>query len=177
MSHTPNNLASSPCCARYNIGGANQEHVQQYRPGAAVPCFVQPDGSYCWDVDAGQVAMLLGAAQLGADLFEAFVNSPPWHWTASGSSRWVVVVCCCGREGKRGTWRGVEQLHQSHATCLVMQQWRRHHSTSLQQPLLLPCLLCTTTTTGATSTLCAPTWTSSTSRPLQSSVQVMKRLA
>jgi hypothetical protein len=33
--------------------------------------------------------MLLMAAQLGADIFEAFVNSPPWHLTVSGSSRWV----------------------------------------------------------------------------------------
>lgn len=33
--------------------------------------------------------MLLMAEQLGADTFEAFVNSPPWFWTVSGSSRWA----------------------------------------------------------------------------------------
>jgi hypothetical protein len=36
--------------------------------------------------------MLLVAAQLGADTFEAFVNSPPWFWTVSGSSRWAHAV-------------------------------------------------------------------------------------
>jgi hypothetical protein len=34
--------------------------------------------------------MLLKAAELGADVFEAFVNSPPWHMTVSGTSRCVL---------------------------------------------------------------------------------------
>lgn len=74
---------------RYNIGGANQEHADEYRPGGAVPCFAQPDpaAGYDWGADAGQVSMLLAAVQLGADNLEAFVNSPPWFWTVSGSSR------------------------------------------------------------------------------------------
>lgn len=59
-----------------------------------MPCFAQPDPaagcSYDWGADAGQVSMLLAAVELGADTLEAFVNSPPWFWTVSGSSRWGV---------------------------------------------------------------------------------------
>lgn len=57
-----------------------------------MPCFAQPDptAGYDWNADAGQVSMLLAAVELGADTLEAFVNSPPWFWTVSGSSRWGV---------------------------------------------------------------------------------------
>jgi hypothetical protein len=55
--------------------------------------WLQHGSGVCWvcvcrDADAGQVALLLAAAQLGADTFEAFVNSPPYFWTISKSSRW-----------------------------------------------------------------------------------------
>lgn len=46
----------------------------------------------CRGADAGQVAMLLRAAELGADTFEAFTNSPPYFWTVSGSSRCAVCA-------------------------------------------------------------------------------------
>eukprot|EP00878_Enallax_costatus_P024944 GHUV01026652.1.p1 GENE.GHUV01026652.1~~GHUV01026652.1.p1 ORF type:complete len:233 (+),score=38.99 GHUV01026652.1:349-1047(+) len=72
---------------RYNIGGACQDQAHEYRTGAAVPCLRRPDGSYDWNADSSQVAMLLAAAQEGADTFEAFINSPPWFWTESGNSR------------------------------------------------------------------------------------------
>jgi hypothetical protein len=47
----------------------------------------------CRDADAAQVAVLLEAARLGADIFEAFVNSPPYFWTVSGSSRYNHSCC------------------------------------------------------------------------------------
>ncbi|KAF6256527.1 glycoside hydrolase superfamily [Scenedesmus sp. NREL 46B-D3] len=72
---------------RYNIGGANPAAAEEYRTGAAVPCLRLPNGSYDWEADAAQVAVLLEAARLGADTFEAFANSPPYFWTVSGSSR------------------------------------------------------------------------------------------
>uniref|UniRef100_A0A383WIJ3 Endo-beta-1,6-galactanase-like domain-containing protein n=1 Tax=Tetradesmus obliquus TaxID=3088 RepID=A0A383WIJ3_TETOB len=72
---------------RYNIGGADPAAAAEYRTGAAVPCLRRPDGSYDWGADAAQVAVLLEAVRLGADIVEAFVNSPPYFWTVSGSSR------------------------------------------------------------------------------------------
>jgi hypothetical protein len=42
--------------------------------------------------------MLLAAVQLGADNLEAFVNSPPWFWTVSGSSRWGIINRGLGEE-------------------------------------------------------------------------------
>lgn len=49
---TVTRFPTQPLCdcvhTRYNIGGANQEQVEDYRPGGAIPCFAKPDGGYDW---------------------------------------------------------------------------------------------------------------------------------
>ncbi len=70
---------------RYNIGGGENpahEHMEQYRE---MPGFQNSDGSWAWDSDENQRAVLLSIAQRGSDLiFEAFSNSPPYWMTQSG---------------------------------------------------------------------------------------------
>jgi hypothetical protein len=46
--------------------------------------------------------MLLRAAELGADTFEAFTNSPPYFWTVSGSSR--CAVCTLQQQLRKLQW-------------------------------------------------------------------------
>lgn len=70
---------------RYNIGGGENpthNHMEQYRD---MPGFQNSDGSWAWDNDANQRAVLLSIAERGSDLiFEAFSNSPPYWMTESG---------------------------------------------------------------------------------------------
>ncbi|CAN5269107.1 hypothetical protein BH11ACT5_BH11ACT5_25330 [soil metagenome] len=75
---------------RYNLGGsADPNPIASMRPGGAVPTFYQKDEitgvtAYDWTTDKGQRAMLEEAKARGANLFEAFVNSPPYWMTVSG---------------------------------------------------------------------------------------------
>jgi O-glycosyl hydrolase len=70
---------------RYNIGGGenpSHDHMEQYRD---MPGFQSSDGTWTWDADANQRAILLSIAERGTDLiFEAFSNSPPYWMTNSG---------------------------------------------------------------------------------------------
>ena len=70
---------------RYNIGGGenpDHEHMDQHRE---MPGFQNADGSWAWENDANQRAILLGIAERGTDvIFEAFSNSPPYWMTVSG---------------------------------------------------------------------------------------------
>lgn len=70
---------------RYNIGGGENpahDHMQQYRD---MPGFQNSDGSWAWENDANQRAILQSIAQRGTDpIFEAFSNSPPYWMTNSG---------------------------------------------------------------------------------------------
>lgn len=70
---------------RYNIGGGENpahDHMGQYRE---MPGFQNSDGSWSWDNDANQRAVLVSIAERGDDLiFEAFSNSPPYWMTESG---------------------------------------------------------------------------------------------
>jgi len=70
---------------RYNIGGGENpahDHMQQYRD---MPGFRTADGTWTWDADANQRAVLLRIAERGADVvLEAFSNSPPYWMTKSG---------------------------------------------------------------------------------------------
>ena len=72
--------------ARYNVGGSGwaTPDVDNLRPGGNVDSFQGPDGSYDWSKDAAQRWMLLAAKERGANLFEAFSNSPPYWMTISG---------------------------------------------------------------------------------------------
>ncbi|WP_438025378.1 glycoside hydrolase family 30 protein [Sorangium sp. So ce233] len=70
---------------RYNIGGGenpSHEHMEKHRE---MPGFQAADGTFTWENDANQRAVLLRIAARGKDLiFEAFSNSPPYWMTNSG---------------------------------------------------------------------------------------------
>lgn len=72
---------------RYNIGGgADLTFDTNLRPFGDVPGFKSgPNEPYDWTADKRQRAVLFAARDKGANVFEAFNNSPP-HWmTLSGS--------------------------------------------------------------------------------------------
>ncbi|MEI9937906.1 MAG: glycoside hydrolase [Pseudomonadota bacterium] len=70
---------------RYNIGGGENPthtHMGAFRD---MPGFESENGTFDWNVDANQRAVLLRLAARGTDLiFEAFSNSPPYWMTSSG---------------------------------------------------------------------------------------------
>jgi O-glycosyl hydrolase len=71
---------------RYNIGGGenpSHEHMQQYRE---MPGFQAADGSWNWNADANQRAVLQRIVERGGAsvILEAFSNSPPYWMTKSG---------------------------------------------------------------------------------------------
>ena len=75
---------------RYNIGGG--ENPLYSAPGktylefrTAVPGYLRADGTYDWNADAAQRAVLQYALEHGANHTEAFSNSPPYFMTQSGS--------------------------------------------------------------------------------------------
>ncbi|RIB22833.1 Glycoside Hydrolase Family 30 protein [Gigaspora rosea] len=72
---------------RYNIGGGdNPSHIHM-RIGANVPGFWPCETcDYNWTSDANQRWFLFAAKERGADVFEAFSNSPPYWMTNSGCS-------------------------------------------------------------------------------------------
>ena len=72
--------------ARYNIGGSGwaTPDAGNLRPGGNVPSYQGPQGQWDWGQDAAQRWMLLAARERGANLFEAFSNSPPYWMTVSG---------------------------------------------------------------------------------------------
>lgn len=72
---------------RYNIGGgADLTFDKNLRPFGDMPGFkAGPNEPYDWTADKRQRAVLFAAREKGANIFEAFNNSPP-HWmTMSGS--------------------------------------------------------------------------------------------
>ncbi|KAI5066979.1 hypothetical protein GOP47_0017507 [Adiantum capillus-veneris] len=79
---------------RYNIGGGADPALNEYlRPFGHVPG-LKPgsNSSYNWYADSRQQSILLGARDRGANVFEAFSNSPP-HWmtlsgSVTGNTRW-----------------------------------------------------------------------------------------
>ncbi|MCM3626637.1 hypothetical protein M3194_04565 [Paenibacillus glycanilyticus] len=72
---------------RYNIGGGENPSIQPntLRPGGDVPGFQPEKGIWNWQADEGQRKVMLAAMQRGADIAEAFSNSPPYWMTISGS--------------------------------------------------------------------------------------------
>lgn len=86
---------------RYNIGGGDNPdrgHCQRapkdgMLPEAQIEGFLSGlHGRYDWTRDASQRRMLQAAKTRGANVFEAFSNSPPWWMTNSG--------CVAGAEHK-----------------------------------------------------------------------------
>jgi O-glycosyl hydrolase len=72
--------------ARYNIGGSSASQ-QGMRPGGLVRSYINSSGVYDWTVDANQRWWLSAAISRGANITEAFSNSPPWYMTNSGDTR------------------------------------------------------------------------------------------
>jgi O-glycosyl hydrolase len=80
--------------ARYNIGGGENPEHSHMRADAQMDGFLDaPGGQYDWSKDAAQRRMLHEAKNRGANLFEAFSNSPPYWMTysgcASGANGWA----------------------------------------------------------------------------------------
>ena len=73
--------------ARYNIGGGENPIYTSMRPDAQMEGFqTRPSAAFDWTRDAAQRRMLLEARSRGANIFEAFSNSPPFWMTISGSA-------------------------------------------------------------------------------------------
>jgi hypothetical protein len=73
---------------RYNIGGgADLSFDTNLRPFGDIPGFKPrgPNAAYDWSADKQQRDVLFGARDRGANVFEAFSNSPPSWMTLSGS--------------------------------------------------------------------------------------------
>ena len=70
--------------ARYNIGGGDDPTHHHMRPGGDVPGFQSSPDTWDWTADARQRRVLLAARERGANIFEAFSNSPPYWMTRSG---------------------------------------------------------------------------------------------
>jgi O-glycosyl hydrolase len=70
---------------RYNIGGGENptNNFLSYR--ARMPGFEPTNGVWNWNADLNQRWMLQAALARGANLVDAFANSPPWWMTVSGS--------------------------------------------------------------------------------------------
>lgn len=70
---------------RYNIGGGDDpahQHMDRYRD---MPGFEPSAGTWSWDADANQTAILQRILASGQDVIvEAFSNSPPYWMTKSG---------------------------------------------------------------------------------------------
>jgi O-glycosyl hydrolase len=70
---------------RYNIGGGENPahtHMDTFRD---MPGFEAANGTFDWDADANQRAVLLRLAERSPGvIFEAFSNSPPYWMTTSG---------------------------------------------------------------------------------------------
>ncbi|HEY3499591.1 MAG TPA: glycoside hydrolase [Polyangiaceae bacterium] len=70
---------------RYNIGGGENpahDHMQEHRD---MPGFQPVEGTWDWDADANQRAIVQRIVETGTDIvLEAFSNSPPYWMTKSG---------------------------------------------------------------------------------------------
>ena len=72
---------------RYNIGGGENpaltNTITNYR--AIMQGFEPANGVWNWNADQNQRWILTNAIAQGADIVDAFANSPPWWMTVSGS--------------------------------------------------------------------------------------------
>jgi len=82
---TPKGIALS--IWRFNIGAGSFEQgaasgiPDEYR---REECFLNPDGTYNWNKQAGQQWFLTAAKQRGVNSFIGFTNSPPVQYTVNG---------------------------------------------------------------------------------------------
>lgn len=71
---------------RFNLGAGSEEqgdssHINR---GTRTECFLQADGTYNWNKQAGQRRFLQLAKERGVERFLAFLNSPPVYFTQNG---------------------------------------------------------------------------------------------
>ncbi len=71
---------------RFNLGAGSAEQGQQSQISlnTRTECFLQADGTYNWDKQAGQRNFLRLAKERGVKKFLAFLNSPPVYFTQNG---------------------------------------------------------------------------------------------
>ncbi len=70
---------------RYNIGGGENPTNNFLAYRARMQGFEPTNGVWNWNADLNQRWMLQAALSRGANLVDAFANSPPWWMTVSGS--------------------------------------------------------------------------------------------
>jgi len=71
---------------RFNLGAGSAEQGDSSHIdfGTRTDCFLQKDGSYNWNKQAGQRNFLHLAKERGVKIFLAFLNSPPVYFTQNG---------------------------------------------------------------------------------------------
>ena len=70
---------------RYNIGGGENPSLRPLGFREGIEGYQPKPGEWNWEADPGQRSLLQAAKARGANVFEAFSNSPPWWMTVSGS--------------------------------------------------------------------------------------------
>lgn len=70
---------------RFNIGAGSFEQGEesQIKPLTRTECFLNPDGSYDWSRQKGQVAYMKMAKERGVERLHGFLNSPPVYFTSN----------------------------------------------------------------------------------------------
>jgi O-glycosyl hydrolase len=142
--------------ARYNIGGSSASQ-QGMRPGGLVRSYLNSNGTYDWSVDANQRWWLSAAISRGANITEAFSNSPPWFMTISGDTRgaagcgdnlqssqnnafaeYLTEVVKHFRDSWGVTFRTLDPLNEPNATwwCITGRQEGAHIGRSQQSTLV-----------------------------------------
>ncbi|WP_437281607.1 glycoside hydrolase [Sorangium sp. So ce375] len=118
---------------RYNIGGGenpSHEHMKEHRE---MPGFQSADGTFTWENDANQRAVLLRIAERGKDLiFEAFSNSPPYWMTNSR--------CASGSDGGGDNLKADSYDDFAHYLTEVVRHYRDEHGITFRtlEPLNEP---------------------------------------
>ncbi|GMA60198.1 hypothetical protein GCM10025859_06380 [Alicyclobacillus fastidiosus] len=97
---------------RYNIGGGENPNLHFLQPRAKIPGYEPTEGNYNWTADASQRWMLQAAKKRGANVFEAFSNSPPYWMTKSDS------VTGAKGEGIILDLKITKRLHRTWPKCL-----------------------------------------------------------
>lgn len=71
---------------RFNVGAGShaQGDSSQIKPNTRTDCFLNENGTYDWDRQAGQRSFLRLAKERGVPTFVAFLNSPPIFFTKNG---------------------------------------------------------------------------------------------
>ncbi|CAI7849711.1 unnamed protein product [Closterium sp. NIES-53] len=107
---------------RYNIGGGHdkkrspQFYLMEQTDFRGMPGYKPTEkGPYDWSADERQRNVLQGAKARGANVFEAFSNSPPWWMTKSGDVAGPPLI------GQSNLKQGYESAFADYLTTVVEQ--------------------------------------------------------